>query len=362
MKRNIFFTPGPSALYFTVEDHIKQALREQIPSVSHRSKAFEAIFARTVENLKALLNVPGDYHVVFMGSATEVWERIIQNCVNYESFHLVNGAFSNRFFEISRLLGKNAQKLESKPGSCPDINHLLVSDTYELIAITQNETSTGAAFPVEEIYKIRKSFPEQLIAVDIVSSVPSVALDFRQVDTAYFSVQKCFGLPAGLGVWIVGPKCLEKAESIANKGETIGSYHSLPSLVSYARKNQTPETPNVLGIYLLGKVVEDMLRTGVGQIRRDTNYKAAVLYNMLHQSTSFSSFVKDDKYKSKTVVVAETKTPSKEISDHLANKRMLVGSGYSKFKYSHIRIANFPAHSKEQIEMLADELAKWQEK
>ena len=33
---------------------------------------------------------------------------------------------------------------------------------------------------------------------------------------------------------------------------------------------------------------------------------------------------------------------------------MMIGGGYGPFKGKHIRIANFPTHSKEQIEMLVD--------
>ncbi|MDZ7645884.1 MAG: hypothetical protein U5K54_01185 [Cytophagales bacterium] len=42
-------------------------------------------------------------------------------------------------------------------------------------------------------------------------------------------------------------------------------------------KNQTPETPNALAIYLLGKVVQDLLRRGIQTIRKETEYKAAIL-------------------------------------------------------------------------------------
>ena len=39
-----YFTAGPSQLYYTVEEHIKNALKSQIPSISHRSKQFENLY------------------------------------------------------------------------------------------------------------------------------------------------------------------------------------------------------------------------------------------------------------------------------------------------------------------------------
>lgn len=352
-----YFTPGPSALYFTAEDHIKTALKEQIPSISHRSKKFKSIYQHTSEHLRQLLNLPEGYHILFTGSATEIWERLIQNCVEKQSYHLTNGAFSDKFHSMAIAWGKDAQQLASEPGSCPDINKMNVAGGCELISVTQNETSTGAAQPLEDIYTIKKRFPEQLLAIDVVSTSPYLDLDFAQVDTAYFSVQKCFGMPAGLGVWVANERCVEKAIKIQEKGGIIGQYHSLPSLVSQAKQFQTPETPNVLNIYLLGKIAEDMLFRGIENIRKETEYKAALLYNTVEKHAGFEPFVKEKAYQSKTVVVAETQEPADKVIAFLAEKNLQVGSGYGQFKNKHIRIANFPAHSKEQMETLADALA-----
>ncbi len=357
MTPKTFFTPGPSALYFTVEDHMKQALKEQIPSISHRSKAFESIYAECVENLKQLLQVPAHVHIFFTGSATEIWERIIQNCVEKESYHLVNGAFSARFHETALELGRKAEKTAAPYGRCVKQEHIRIPETAELIAFTQNETSTGAAQPLEDIYATKRKYPEKLVAVDVVSTLPYINLNHDIIDTSFFSVQKGFGLPAGLGVWIVNEKCIEKAKSLQEKGYSIGSYHTLPALLDKGKKNQTPETPNILGIYLLAKVCGDMLRKGIDTIRKETDYKAAVLYHAINQHHAFTPFVSDSAYQSKTVIVANTQTDSLEFIQKLKEKNMHIGSGYGSYKNSQIRIANFPAHSKEQVEMLADEIA-----
>ncbi len=354
--KNIFFTPGPSALYFTAEEHLKKAFKEQVPSISHRSKQFEKIYAEAVSNLKALLNIPEDYHIFFTGSATEIWERIIENCVSRHSFHYVNGAFSQRFYETAQELGRKATAVTVAAGTCANPSADDIPEDAELVAFTHNETSTGAMQPLEDIYKIRQARPHQLIAVDAVSSIPYPEIDYRQIDTAFFSVQKGFGLPAGLGVWIVNDRCIEKSRQLASEGISIGSYHTLPSLLSKGQKNQTPETPNVLNLYLLAKVSDDMLHKGIAQIRRETDYKAALLQHTVEQHPLLSAFVKEKKYQSKTVVVAETGIESSRIIEQLKQQQLIIGSGYGDYKQKHIRIANFPTHSKEQIEMLVDNL------
>jgi phosphoserine aminotransferase len=352
------FTPGPSQLYFTVADHARTAFKEGIPSLSHRSKLFEQVSREATEGLQQLLNIPTGYHIFFTGSATEIWERIIQNLVEKKSFHLVNGSFSKRFYEISQQLGRNAVKLEAAEGKgYPD--EINVPSDVELIAVTHNETSTGVSLPLEMIYGLREKNPNALIAVDAVSSLPIPNFDLTKIDSIFFSVQKGFGMPAGLGVWIVNDKCIAKAEALLKKGISIGSYHNIPSLLSHAQKHQTPETPNVLGIYLLSKVVQDFLRKGIDVIRRETEYKSVLLYQTLDKHELLSPFVTDKKFQSKTVIVANVQQYTDPLVKFLGTKGLVPGDGYGANKKTQLRFANFPAHSKEQYELLADSLAEF---
>jgi phosphoserine aminotransferase len=354
--KKLYFTPGPSQLYFTVEEHLKTALKNDIPSISHRGSTFETIYKSCTENIKSLLNLPKDYHVFFMSSATEIWERIGQNLIEFESFHLVNGAFSAKFQSIVSNLNKTAFSQNVPEGEVVDVNSVLIPETTELISMTFNETSTGASHQMSDIEKMREAFPSQLLALDVVSVTPSVAIDFSKVDTAYFSVQKCFGLPAGLGVWIVNERCIEKSQHLLNQGNSIGSYHCIPEFLNKAKNNQTPATPNVLNLYLLSKVTEDMLLKGIDQIRLETNYKSALLQHTISESPFLDHFVTNIDNRSKTTTVATTLVDSNKIIDLLSKNGLIIGSGYGKHKSEHIRIANFPTHSKEQIELLSDQI------
>lgn len=354
MHPKINFTPGPSQLYFTVEDHVRKAFRDGIPSLSHRSKEFESIFKEVVDGLRALLNIPDGYHIVFTASATETWERILQNLAEEHSHHFVNGAFSKRFYEIAVHLGKQPLKTEVQNGE--GFQEAMKISGCELIAITHNETSTGVSMPLDFISSLKNKNPDALIAVDAVSSLPYPAFDYTLVDSIFFSVQKGFGLPAGLGVWLVNERCRAKAESLLSKGISIGSYHSLPSLVTLARKNQTPETPNVLGIYLLSKVIQDMLRRGIQMIRKETEYKSTILYQALSSHAGMKPFVQNQAWQSKTVIVAECGDQTEKLTRHLLAKGIQPGEGYGPSKSHQLRFANFPAHSKEQVELLVDSL------
>ena len=352
MKPTTTFAPGPSQIYFTVKDHIRHAFREGVPSLSHRSKEFEKIFQHTTESLRELLNIPSNYFIFFPSSATEVWERAVQNLVSETSFHFVNGAFSQRFFETSKQSGKQATAHQVEAGQ--GFSNTDVPAGTELIAIIANETSTGVTTSNDFAAQVRTKNPDALIITDAVSAVPYQSIDFTLIDSCFFSVQKGFGLPAGLGVWLVNERCISKAEELRSKNKYIGTYHSIPSFLAMARKNQTPETPNMLAIYLLGKVAEDFLRRGIDTLRKETEYKSALIYQALENHIQLKPAVLEKNWRSKTVIVANTNTLTDKLNAHLQPHGLLPGDGYGAGKKNQLRFANFPAHSKEVYEKLAD--------
>lgn len=354
MSYKIYFTPGPTQLYYTVNDHMRSALRENIGSISHRGKDFQRIFQETRENLTNLLNLPDGYEIYFTSSANEVWERIIQNLIKQKSHHFVNGAFAKKFYDFARLYQKSSTLTKEDDGH--PFKDLNFPEDVDLISITLNETSIGYQFPLKDINHMRDEHPDKLIAVDGVSAFPCIPFDFSKIDTAYFSVQKAFGLPSGLGVWIVNQKCIERASEIESKGNITGSYHRLSELRRMGLKYQTPETPNTLSIYLLGKVAKDMLDRGIQNIQNETIYKSAILYQTLESSPKFTPFVQKTADRSKTVIVGKYSN-SQRIIEQFLKRGWVIGSGYGKYKDEHIRIANFPMHSKEQIEQLCDFIA-----
>lgn len=347
------FSPGPSQLYFTVEDHTKNAFKLGVPSLSHRSKDFENLYQHTQDSLRALLGIPSTHHIFFTSSATEIWERLIQNLVATKSAHFVNGAFSEKFYSAAVDLKKQVQEIRTGDGNGFDKAQPLDA---ELIGVTHNETSTGVSLPKSFIYEMKKQNPHALLCVDAVSSLPYVDFDYAQVDSVYCSVQKGFGMPPGLGMWIVNNACIEKAEQLAKDGHPIGTSHTLPSFLKNGKKNQTPETPNSVAIYVLGKVAEDMVRRGINTIRKETDYKATILYNELQRHPKLKLFVTNPLFQSPTVIIADTGDQTSALSNYLSQKGLYPGEGYGVHKGKQLRFANFPAHSKEQYELLVDSL------
>src|SRR5258708_2956175 len=249
----VYFTVGPSQLYSTVPKHIINGLKKDIPSRLHRGKFFEELYADAVSNLRKFYHIPKSHHIFFTGSSTESMERIIQNTVEKHSFHLITGSFANRFYQTAIEMKKQPTLLAFTDKI--EIPNLIISVKNELICITQNETSTGIEISMADVYALKKKYPTMLVAVDVVSSVPYVDIDFSKIDLTFFSVQKGFGMPAGLGIMIVNDTAIEKAKFIEKKGLSIGSYHNFPTFLAFVQKLQTPETPNTFAIYVFNKVI-----------------------------------------------------------------------------------------------------------
>lgn len=350
--KKIYFTPGPSQLYPSFKHHMGEAIKEDIGSISHRSLKFKRIYQDTVSSLKRLMDIPPGHHVLFLSSSLESMERIVESCVEKHSYHLVNGSFSQKFHEIALEVKKDAKKTEAIWGEGFNMESLKIPKMSEIICVTQNETSTGVSIPMEEIYKLKSVYPEKLLVADVVSSIPYPKIDFNKIDAVFFSVQKGFGLPAGLSILIVNDLIIKKAKLLKKKGQNVGSYHNLISLYEKSLIEQTPETPNVINIYLLGKVCREMLKIGIAEIRKRTEAKADLIYQYFDRHPNYLPFVGNKRWRSKTTIAINVKGKSDQVVRRLEKLGLIVGKGYGKFKNDHVRIANFPSHRLKDVRIL----------
>lgn len=351
MKR-IYFTVGPTEMFPEIKTYAQMATKDKIFSVSHRSKEFTIIQLQTCNELKKLLSIPKDFHIFFVSSATEAMERVIQNLVCKKSFHFVNGYFADRFFNIAKQLKKNPESINSDYGSGFDFNNVKIPDDAELICLTQNETSTGVAINMKSIYALKKKYPHIPIALDVATGVPYEKIDFSKVDIAFFSIQKGFGMPPGMGVIIIKKECIKKTEMMLEKGYNIGSYHNFLAQAVNAEKYETPVTPNLPAIYMLGKISKLLNERGTDKMRKDTEKKAKMLYNFFEKHRFVRPFVKDIELRSKTTLVFESVIETDAIIKKLSSKGFVLSYGYGNYRNSHIRIGNFPVHKPEEVEKL----------
>ena len=354
-----FFTAGPSQIHSNYIAFYQESMNLNYGSLNHRSEEFRKIYQHTDEQLRSLLNLTASHQIYFAGSATEIWERMILNLVEEHSFHFVNGSFSQRFLEFSELLGKKSTSIKVEHGQGFDVSNTIVPSNTELICTTQNETSSGVCMPSTDLVALKKQHPNTLLCTDLVSIAPITNIDYHFIDSSFFSVQKAFGMPPGLGVWIANEACLSKAENIHSKKIVQGAHHTLLSYAKNYAHWETPSTPNVVAIYILGKIAEEMNRKGLKQIQAEIKLKAELVYEFARRSSQFEIVVKEENHQSESVIVLKCKDENDSIISSLKANGMHISTGYGPYKKSEIRIANFPSTTIHEMNNLIEELSKF---
>lgn len=345
-KTMISFYPGPSRTYDTIPDYVKDADKAGVLSMNHRSTECMALVKNTIQELRKKLSIPSSYTVLFTSSATECWEIIAQSLIKDQSIHLYNGAFGSKWFDYTKAI---------KPKALPDVfagNHLLNPkelsyDVGDLICITQNETSNGTQVHNAIIRGIKRKNPHHLIAVDATSSLGGIELDFASADVWFASVQKCLGLPAGLALMICSPRAVKRAAQVGD----ISHYNSLINQVRMIKKFQTTHTPNVLGIYLLNRVIKSIASIRV--IEKRIKHQASEYIKLINHIPSLSLFTDNHDVLSDTVItVKASEVVIKKIKLKAKKAGLLLGEGYGALNPTTFRIANFPALHKKEIKAL----------
>lgn len=348
----LYFYPGPSKLYPTVRQYLLDAYDSGILSLNHRSPEFINLSKSTISLLKEKLYIPQEYTIFFVSSATESWEIIAQSLSPKGSLHIFNGAFGQKWYEYAVKINEKAQSFPF--GLDEEINiNLLPTVEVDMICLTQNETSNGTQVSNETLAQISKKYPNSLIALDATSSMGGIEIDWQYADITFASVQKCFGLPAGLGIIVCSPKAIRKGLEINEKKH----YNSFTFLYENMQNWQTNYTPNVLNIYLLNRVLNDVLP--IDLISKQTKERAEDWYDFLEKS-NFSVLGKNPNTCSDTVIAVQGEENFiKAIKEKAKNQGIILGNGYGKWKNNTFRIANFPAITQEEIETLQVFLEKF---
>jgi phosphoserine aminotransferase len=333
------FNPGPSAVYPAVRGYLQDAFDEGWLSAPHRSEKVTNLVRQTVTDLKTKLNIPQDYTVLLTGSATECWEILTQSLTPRRSFHFYNGDFGHKWLKYAQAQRPDSSGVVFGLDEVPDLATLPQPlDGYDLVCITQNETSTATQLREGFILNLYNRLGNALLAVDATSSMAGINLKFIKADIWFASVQKCFGLPAGLGIMVLSPRAVAQAKAVNDRAH----YNALPAMLAQMLNHQTNYTPNVLGIYLLGRVLAD--REPIKAVHQHLVDRAEKLYAFFEQTTPLTPLITNPETRSTTVVglrgdaalIDQIKAKAKEAG-------LQLGSGYGPLKNTSIRIANFPA-------------------
>jgi aspartate aminotransferase-like enzyme len=247
------FTPGPT--------EVRTELLQQLSTaqIHHRTEEFSRIYDDIQANLKKLLYTDNPV-LLFSSSSTGAMEAAVTNGVKKRCLNFVNGAFSERWHQITKKNGIACDKVDIPWDQAikPElVEKELATGNYDAITVVLNETSTGLMNPIKEIGEVVKKFDDVLFLVDAVSGMAGtkIKVDEWGIDMCLAGVQKAFALPAGLTVASVSEKLLKRAEEVESKSY----YFNLPLLYKYHQRSQTRTTPAIPQIFALQKQLDDIV-------------------------------------------------------------------------------------------------------
>jgi aspartate aminotransferase-like enzyme len=238
-ERPFLLIPGPT------EVHPDVAAAALEPMIAHRGEAMEALLADVLPRAARWIGTEAPV-LPLACSSTGAMEAALRNAAPGPFLHLVAGAFSARWAEISRSCGLEGHRLEVEWGQALDpagIVDALERRDYTAVTLVHNETSTGVMHPLAAIARAVREHSNALLLVDTVSSMSATPIDADAlgVDLCLAGVQKAWALPAGLTLCSVSERALRRAEG----AEGRGWYLDWVRHVEEIQRGRTPTTPPV---------------------------------------------------------------------------------------------------------------------
>jgi len=329
------FVPGP----VDVDPEVLSAQSQAM--LPHRSQEFETIYRRARQKACQLFDTETLVFVVTC-SGTGLQEAAIRNLAKQDVLSCVNGAFSQRWYEVAKTNGKQADRLEvewGQPITPQIVANALKRKEYDLITLVHNETSTGVQNPIQEIAAlVHRVSPNTLIGVDAVSSLGGIKIEMDAwgLDMVLASSQKCLALPPGLALAAVSDRALTYAQKVPERGW----YFDLVRMESHLNKDSTPATPAMSLIFALDLQLDRIINEGL-ENRFSRHSRMAGLVQNWVLANGFEFFAQEG-YRSQTVTTVSNALSVNvaELNAFLLSRGMRIAEGYGKLMDSTFRIAH----------------------
>ncbi|MFN4032793.1 MAG: 3-phosphoserine/phosphohydroxythreonine transaminase [Fimbriimonadales bacterium] len=278
------FSAGPGVLPLPVLEEAQRDLLAlpgagaSVLEISHRSKHFDGIIQEAEANLRQLLNIPDDYHVLFLqGGASLQFAMVPMNLLGDGSAdYLITGSWGQKAYKEAQLLGKARAVWSGKDENftrTPRPDEYTIAPDARYVHFTSNETIQGVVFPCEPVVG------DAPLVCDMSSNFLSTPIDVRKYALIYAGAQKNAG-PAGVTIVILRDDLLARAPD------------NLPAMLSYrvqAEHKSLYNTPPVFSIYIVMLVTRWLLHTigGLERMEQINREKARLLYEVIDQSEGF---------------------------------------------------------------------------
>lgn len=280
------FSAGPGALPTEVlveASRAVEALSEtgiSVLGMSHRSAWFRGVLDEAESNLRRLLDIPDNYHVIFMqGGSSMQFAMLAVNFLRGSKRHaeyIVSGYWSARAASEAKNEGETRVVWDGKDTGytvLPGLDDLRLSADAAYLHYVSNETVEGLEF------SWIPGLSDVPLVCDMSSDLLASPVEVSKYAFIYAHAQKNLG-PAGVTVCILEDGFAKRSNS------------TLPSMLNYQTHVQARSlynTPPVFSIYVLMLVTRwvcDQVGSlaAMGEINRS---KANLIYSALEAGAGF---------------------------------------------------------------------------
>ena len=345
-----FFLPGPTEVHPDVLAAMTQ------PMIGHRVAAMEDLIGHIQPRLRAVFNTSRPVYIS-ASSATGLMEGAVRNGARRRVLSLVNGAFSERFFNIAQATGLRADRLDVPwgGGHIPDmLEHALSRGIYDAVTVVHSETSTGALNPIRELAAVTRAAGDVALLVDSVSGAcgAEIRADEWKLDFILTGSQKSFALPPGLAFGVAQENVLERAASRKDRG----IYFDFLEFEKNIQKNQTPNTPAVSLLYALRAQVDRIAEEGMPARLERHRVMAQMTWDWCDELGL--EILAAEGFRSPTVTTIRCPDgwTGPRVAAGIAKRGFQIATGYGKLREDTFRIGHMGDHTPDRLAMLLDEL------
>ena len=286
MARVYNFSAGPAVLPEAV---LKQAAAElveykdsgmSVMEMSHRSKAFEDIIQSAEQLIRELMNIPKNYHVLFLqGGASSQFSMIPLNLLkdNKKADIVHTGSWTKKAIEEIKRYGTMnliASSEDKNFSYIPQLDKSKFSKDAAYFYICSNNTIEGTRYTSEP-----DTGTVPLVS-DMSSCILSEVVDVSKYGIIFAGAQKNMG-PAGLTIVIIREDLVGHAMDIT------------PVMFNYAihvENKSLYNTPPTYSVYMAKLVFEWLKKLGgIPGMQKINEEKAKILYEYLDNSSMFKS-------------------------------------------------------------------------
>ncbi len=341
------FTPGP------VEVSPKTLAAFSRPMIGHRGEDFKNLYRDIHPKLQTLF---GTRQPIFLStsSAWGVMEAALHNLADRGVLCCMCGAFSDKWLDVARRCGKNAEPLRVDWGEHidhKDVDAKLASGKFDTVTLIHNETSTGVMNPLPEICCVLAKYPEIVLIVDTVSSFSAmkIEMDALGIDVMLTGAQKALALPPGFSLFSVSEKAFARAERISNRGY----YFDFLEFKKQQAEWMTPTTPSIGHVFALQSKLDEISAESL-DARYARHARTNALVHDWVRRAGFDFFAQEG-YRSKTLTCVKNNKGVDVLAfaKKLREKHHLViDPGYGKLRGKTFRLSNMGDETEETVSQL----------